>query len=83
MERTIGLFKKRFSILMRKMCYDAEFYGNVIVACAVLHNYLLYQEHDVANEVGNLVVEEDMNEDVNQNANGLAYREDFINRNFV
>jgi len=78
-ERTIGIFKKRFSCLNMDLQYQPIKVGNMIVACAVIHNIAL--ENNEA---------EDYEPDPNQvplyaaevNPNGIQSRTQFINTYF-
>jgi hypothetical protein len=41
-ERTIGILKNRFRCLYHKLHYRPEKVGNIVVACAILHNLCLF-----------------------------------------
>lgn len=50
-EWTNGLLKKRFQVLCKEMRFSPERCANIVVACAVLHNFGI--------SVGDVVINED------------------------
>jgi hypothetical protein len=79
-ERTIGIWKKRFSCLSMDLQYQPEKVGNIIVACAVLHNMSIdnQEEEDYEPDPGQIPIIPPQN-DIQQD---VLTRTQFINTYF-
>jgi hypothetical protein len=84
-ERTIGVLKKRFPCLSRKLQFSPAKVGDIVVACCILHN-LAIDDRDNVNENENLLPPEDLGQiDVpppQGNVAGLAFRNALIAQHF-
>lgn len=63
-ERCIGILKMRFRCLLgeRKLRYNPMRVGQIIYACATLHNYLIVNRFDILHGINNQILDNLMNQ---------------------
>ena len=74
-ERTIGIWKRKFACLTTKLQYTPEKVGAMIVACAVLHNIAIDHKEPIDYDPDPLPV---VVEPAHNSAFGVAARNAFI-----
>lgn len=85
-ERCIGIFKARFLCLSKVLCYTPEKVGNIVNACAILHNICVTARLNID---FNLPRQRNNFQDApaaplhgNVNRDGIATRQNLIQRYF-
>ena len=46
-ERGIGLYKRKFGVFKRPMCFDLDFVNMICYCCAFLYNFSYHEEWDI------------------------------------
>ncbi|KAL0908807.1 hypothetical protein M5K25_023315 [Dendrobium thyrsiflorum] len=63
-ERTLGIWKERFQVLTHMRKFPVTVQADLVIACAVLHNYIgRYHEHDMYFNMSQIEMEHDSERD--------------------
>lgn len=81
-KRTIGILKRLFGCLSTKLHYAPEKVGEIVVACAILHNLCIYYGHQLQVELNDIEPMDDNEQMPAENLTGLAFRNAFIEQYF-
>ena len=80
-ERCFGVLKQRFQCLLNGMRLAPQKVGRTVVACAVLHNFLIseHDSFDFANTAEDVSFESILSDNI---STGMQFRSEFIERHF-